>query len=300
MHIQTHVRPLVADEKPGIPEADFLFSLGKRVRELRNRRGMTRKMMAHEADISERHLAQLETGEGNMSIVLLRRITAALNISLAELFAPEAEDPNRRLIGRFLEHLPANRRDEFVQRLMQEFDHERTIRRGRVALIGLKGAGKSTLGSRLSEKTNVPFIELDSEIEKEAGMPLAEIFSFYGQSGYHNIEKRTLKRVLDQSEQIILSAGGGIVSEKETYDYLTSNCYTIWIKAKPEEHMARVIAQGDVRAIAGRNQAMDDLRQILHAREPLYQQADLCINTSGSSIDESFAKLNAAWDANLE
>lgn len=300
MYTNADVRPLATDEKPQIREDGFLFSLGKRVRELRNRRGMTRKMMAHEADVSERHLAQLETGEGNVSIVLLRRITAALNVSLAELFTPEAEDPSRRLIQRFLERLPVNRRGDFIQRLMREFGHDGKIRRGRIALIGLKGAGKSTLGSRLSAETNVPFIELDSEIEKEAGMPLAEIFSFYGQSGYHGIEKRALKRVLDQHPQLILSAGGGIVSEKDTYEFLTSNFYTIWIKAKPEEHMARVIAQGDIRAIAGSGQAMEDLRQILHAREPLYQQADLCINTSGSSIDESFSKLKAAWGANLE
>lgn len=300
MHTNADVRPPIRAEKSQRPEADFLLSLGKRVRELRNRRGMTRKMMAHEADVSERHLAQLETGEGNVSIVLLERITAALNVSLAELFAPEAEDPSRRLVERLLERLPANRREDFVLRLMREFGDEGKIRRGRIALIGLKGAGKSTLGSRLSEKTKVPSIELDSEIEKEAGMPLAEIFAFYGQSGYHSIEKRALKRVLDQYPQIVLSAGGGIVSEKETYLYLISNCYTIWIKAKPEEHMARVIAQGDVRAIAGNGQAMEDLRQILLAREPLYQQADLCIDTSGSSIDESFSKLKAAWDANLE
>lgn len=300
MHTNTHIHASTTGPKPLVPQSDFLLSLGKRVREFRNRRGMTRKMMAREADVSERHLAQLEVGEGNVSIVLLRRITAALNISLAELFAPEVKDPNGQLIQSFLERLPANRRDDFVLRLMREFGHEGKIRRGRVALVGLRGAGKSTLGSRLGEKTNIPFIELDSEIEKEAGMPLAEIFSFYGQSGYHGIEKRALKRVLDRHSQLVLSAGGGIVSEKETYEYLISNCYTIWVKARPEEHMARVIAQRDFRAIAGNDQAMEDLRQILHAREPLYQQADRCIDTSGSSIDESFTQLKAAWDANLE
>src|SRR5215469_5950832 len=135
MHTNIDVQPIRTGEKPQFPEGDFLLSLGKRVRELRNRRGMTRKMMAHEADVSERHLAQLETGEGNMSIVLLRRITAALNVSLAELFVPEAEDPDRRVIQRFLEHLPANRRGEFVQRVMREFGYEGKIRRGRIALI---------------------------------------------------------------------------------------------------------------------------------------------------------------------
>lgn len=283
------------------PESDFLLSLGKRVRQLRNRRGMTRKMMAQEADVSERHLAQLEVGEGNVSIVLLRRITAALHVSLAELFAPEIEESvEKRLLLRFLERLPASRREDAVLRLMRDFGGEEKARRNRVALIGLRGAGKSTLGARLSKEMKIPFIELDAEIEKEAGMPLAEIFSFYGQSGYREIEKRTLKRVLNEFPQVILSVGGGVVSEKETYDFLMSNCYTIWIKAQPEEHMARVIAQGDFRAMAGNDQAMEDLRRILDSREPLYRQADMCIDTSGSSVEESFAKLKAAWQANQE
>jgi XRE family transcriptional regulator, aerobic/anaerobic benzoate catabolism transcriptional regulator len=283
------------------PEGDFLLSLGKRVRQIRNRRGMTRKMMAKEADVSERHLAQLEVGEGNVSIVLLRRISAALHVSLAELFAPGTEESvERRLLLGFLERLPANRREDAVLRLMRDLGHEEKMRRNRIALIGLRGAGKSTLGARLSKEMKISFVELDAEIEKEAGMPLAEIFSFYGQSGYREIEKRTLKRVLNEFLQVILSVGGGVVSEKETYDFLMSNCYTIWIKAQPEEHMARVIAQGDFRAMAGNDQAMEDLRRILDSREPLYRQADVCIDTSGSSVEESFAKLKAAWKANLE
>lgn len=283
------------------PEGDFLLSLGKRVRELRNRRGMTRKMMAKEADVSERHLAQLEIGEGNISIVLLRRITAALHVSLAELFVPETErSMEKRLLLRFLERLPASRREDAVLRLMRDLSHEEKTRRSRIALIGLRGAGKSTLGSKLSKEMKISFVELDAEIEKEAGMPLAEIFSFYGQSGYREIEKRTLKRALEEFPQVILSVGGGVVSEKETYDFLMSNCYTIWIKAQPEEHMARVIAQGDFRAMAGNDRAMEDLRRILDSREPLYRQADICIDTSGSSVEESFAKLKVSLQADRE
>ncbi len=282
------------------PDGDFLLFLGKRVRELRSRRGMTRKMVAREADVSERHLAQLEAGEGNVSIVLLRRIAAALNVSLAELFAPEVEEPaEKRLIQRFLERLPHHRLEDVVLRLMRDFGHEEEVRRRRFALIGLRGAGKSTLGSRLSQETSIPFIELDGEIEKDTGMPLTEIFSLYGQAGYRAIEKRTLERVLHENERAILSIGGGVVSEKETFDYLLSNCCTIWIKAQPEEHMARVIAQGDFRAMAGSDQAMEDLRRILEAREPLYRNADLCVDTSGSSVEESFAKLKAALEINF-
>src|SRR5277367_2968353 len=279
----------------------FLEFLGKRVRELRNRRGLTRKMMAREADVSERHLAQLETGEGNVSIVLLRRIAAALHVSLADLFAAEMEMRHEKvLIQRFLERLPAHRVEDAMARLLREFGDEDTARRKRVALIGLRGAGKSTLGARLGADLNIPFVELDGEIEKDTGMPLGEIFSLYGQTGYRAIERRSLERVLHEQERAILSVGGGVVSEKETYDYLLSNCYTVWIKARPEEHMARVIAQGDLRPIAGGNQAMHDLRQILDAREPLYRKADMYLDTSGNSVDESFAKLKAGLETKQE
>jgi XRE family aerobic/anaerobic benzoate catabolism transcriptional regulator len=279
----------------------FLVFLGKRVRALRNRRGLTRKMMAREADVSERHLAQLEAGEGNISIVLLRRIAASLHVSLAELFAAEVETRHEKLlIQRFLERLPAHRVEDAMFRLLREFGDEEVARQKRVALIGLRGAGKSTLGLRLGREMNIPFIELDREIEKDTGMPLAEIFSLYGQTGYRAIERRSLGRVLEEQERAILSVGGGVVSEKETYDYLLSNCYTVWIKARPEEHMARVIAQGDLRAIAGGNQAMDDLRRILEAREPLYRKADMYLDTSGNTVDESFQKLKAALHTKQE
>jgi XRE family transcriptional regulator, aerobic/anaerobic benzoate catabolism transcriptional regulator len=284
-----------------IPEADFLQFLGTRVRELRNRRGMTRKMVGHEADVSERHLAQLEAGEGNVSIVLLRRIATALNVSLGELFAAEVEEPvEKRLIHRFLDRLPAHRLEHVVHRLMRDFGPEEKLRRMRIALIGVRGAGKSTLGTRLSSATGIPFIELDREIEKDTGIPLEEIFSLYGQSGYRSIERRTLERVIHEHDRAIFSVGGGVVSEKETYDYLLSNCYTVWIKAQPEEHMSRVMAQGDFRVMAGSDQAMQDLRRILEAREPLYRKADICLDTSGSTADESFTRLKAALQADFE
>jgi XRE family aerobic/anaerobic benzoate catabolism transcriptional regulator len=290
-----------ADRTTMAPEDEFLLSLGKRVRELRNRRGMTRKMMAHEADVSERHLAQLEAGEGNISIVLLRRVAASVSASLAELFSRDAEEPvEMRLIRRFLERLPAHRLEDVVFRLMRDFGYEEKARRMRIALIGLRGAGKSTLGSRLSAEMKIPLVELDREIEKDTGMPLAEIISLYGQSGYRGIERRTLERVLRENKHAILSVGGGVVSEKETYDYLLSNCYTVWVKAQPDEHMSRVIAQGDFRAMAGNDQAMEDLRRILEAREPLYRKADMCVDTSGDSVEESFAKLKAALQTNIE
>jgi len=283
------------------PDVDFLLFLGKRVRLLRNLRGMTRKMVAREADVSERHLAQLEAGEGNVSIVLLRRIAGALNVSLVELFAPEVEEPaGKQMIQRFLERLPNHRLEDVVLRLMRDFSPGEQVRRKRIALIGLRGAGKSTLGSKLAGESQTPFIEMDREIERDTGMPLAEIFALYGQSGYRAIEKRTLERVMNENERAVLSVGGGVVSEKETFDYLLSHCYTVWIKAQPEEHMTRVMAQGDFRAMAGNDHAMEDLRRILEAREPLYRQADMELDTSCSSVEVSFSRLKTTLQANLQ
>jgi XRE family aerobic/anaerobic benzoate catabolism transcriptional regulator len=263
---------------------------------------MTRRILAQESEVSERHLAQLETGEGNISILLLRRIVSVLGVSLEELFAPtnQSSQPTsspKQTLLRFIDRLPSHRLEEAAARLMRDFGPEQNLRLARIALIGLRGAGKSTLGSKLAAERNVPFIELDHEIEKDTGMPLAEIFSLYGQSGYRAIEKRTLERVLRASESAVISVGGGIVSEKETYDYLLAHCYTIWLKAQPEEHMSRVIAQGDFRAMAGSDRAMEDLRRILESREPLYRKADATVDTSGDSVDASFTKLTAALQA---
>jgi XRE family aerobic/anaerobic benzoate catabolism transcriptional regulator len=280
---------------------NFLLSLGKRVREFRNRRGLTRKQVSQEADVSERHLAQLESGEGNISVVLLQRVAEALHVPIADLFTPQTAEPTqKRLIQRFLERLPQHRLEDVVFRLMRDFGHEEKTRRMRIALIGMRGAGKSTLGAKLAAETNNRFVELDSEIEKNTGMPLGEIFSLYGQSGFRAIERRTLERVLKENERAVISVGGGVVSEKETFDYLLSHCYTVWVRARPEEHMSRVMAQGDFRPMAANNQAMEDLRRILEAREPLYRKADLLLDTSGTSVEESLAKLKEALQANSQ
>jgi XRE family aerobic/anaerobic benzoate catabolism transcriptional regulator len=260
-------------------------------------------MMAREANVSERHLAQLEAGEGNVSIVLLRRIARALNVSLAEMFSPDGETRRETvLIQRFLERLPANRMEDAMRRLAREFGTEERARRKRIALIGLRGAGKSTLGSKLASEMKIAFIELDAEIEKDAGMPLGELFSLYGQAGFRAMEQRVLARVLQKCPRGVISVGGGVVSEKDTYEFLLAHCYTVWIKAQPEEYMARVIAQGDFRVMGGSKQAMEDLRGILEAREPLYRKADFWLDTTGDSVDDSFAKLNAALEPqrNLE
>ncbi len=285
----------LSEVAPPVTDAEFLGFVGARVRELRSLRGMTRKAVARDAEVSERHLAQLELGDGNISILLLRRIATALNVSLADLFSPKVSVPDeKRMIGELLERLPPNRLRDTLRRLTRELASEEKSRRSRIALIGLRGAGKSTLGAKLSREMNVPFIELDREIEKDAGIALAEIFSLYGQVGYRRIEKRILDRVLKENARAIISIGGGVVSEKETYDRVLSSCLTVWVKASPEEHMSRVIAQGDFRVMGDNNEAMDDLRRILEAREALYRRADIHLETSGESVNESLSKLKQA------
>lgn len=262
---------------------------------------MTRKQMSREADVSERHLAQLESGDGNISVVLLQRIAAALQVPIANLFASQTKQrAEKKLIQRFLERLPEHRLEDVVSRLTRDFGRGEKVRKMRIALIGLRGAGKSTLGSLLAKEMTNCFVELDNEIEEDTGMPLGEIFSLYGQSGFRAIERRTLERVLRENERAVISVGGGVVSEKETFDFLLSHCYTVWIKARPEEHMSRVMEQGDFRPMAANNQAMEDLRRILEAREPLYRKADLLLDTSETSVEESFAKLKAALQESLQ
>jgi XRE family aerobic/anaerobic benzoate catabolism transcriptional regulator len=179
-------------------------------------------------------------------------------------------------------------------RLAREYGNAVEQRGKRIALIGLRGAGKSTLGGRLAKLLDAPFIELDREIEREAGTSLSEIFLLYGQAGYRRYERRSLEKVLGKNQRAVIATGGSIVSEPGTYDLLLSECLTVWLKAEPEEHMARVIAQGDTRPMAGSNEAMDDLRRILAGRVALYGQADVTVDTAGKSIDKSLAELRKA------
>lgn len=272
-------------------EAAFLLTLGQRVRESRAQRGLTRRLLAKHSGVSERYLAQLEAGEGNSSIVLLRRVAAALGIALEDLISTADASAEQRLVRRFLEHLPPERLEDVVLRLTREFGNADAARQDRVALVGLRGAGKSTLGAALAASLDAPFVELDREVEREAGMTVPEIFSLYGQSGYRRIERRALERVLDTTPRAVIAAGGGIVSEVETYHRLLQACFTVWLKASPEEHMGRVVAQGDLRPMAGNAEAMEDLRRILEARESLYGKADAVVDTTGQSVARSLAIL---------
>jgi XRE family aerobic/anaerobic benzoate catabolism transcriptional regulator len=278
----------------GESDAAFLASLGRRVREARQQRGMARKVLSQTADVSERYLAQLEGGTGNASIILLRRIASALGLQLTDLVDTDESPAEQRLIRRFLDSLPPARLEEVLRRLTAEFGQEEPVRRKRITLVGLRGAGKTTLGNTLAKALRRRFVELDTEIEREAGISLSEVFLLYGQAGYRRIERRCLERVINSQEDIVLTVGGGIVSEPDTYNLLLLNCYTVWIKAAPEEHMARVVAQGDLRPMAGHAEAMEDLRNILSARESLYGKADAVVDTSGCPIEKSFAALQQA------
>jgi XRE family aerobic/anaerobic benzoate catabolism transcriptional regulator len=285
-------------EKQGESERDYLAVLGDRVREARSRRGMARKLLARDSGVSERYLAQLEAGKGNISILLLRQIAGALGLRPIELLEEESDDAvELTLATQFLKRLPRHTLAAVRSQLMRDYGGARDERMKRIALIGLRGAGKSTLGARLARSLGAPFVELDREIEREAGTSLSEIFLLYGQAGYRRYERRCLERVLDKNERAVIAAGGSIVSEPGTYELLLSACFTVWLKARPEEHMARVIAQGDTRPMAGNEQAMEDLRRILDGRAALYGQADVTVETAGKSAEKSLAELRKAVSA---
>jgi XRE family transcriptional regulator, aerobic/anaerobic benzoate catabolism transcriptional regulator len=274
-------------------DAGALAALGDRVRELRARRGMTRKILAKDSGVSERYLAQLEGGQGNASLTILRRLARALDVPPNALIADAPEHP-AELTGsiELLRRLDARQLAEAHALLLKTFgEAEVAGRTGRIALIGLRGAGKTTLGKLLAERLGAPFLELDREIERESGISLATIFDFYGQGGFRRMERRCLDRVIAEHPRFVLATGGSIVSEPSTFERLLAACWTIWLKASPSEHMERVVAQGDMRPMAGNRESMADLQRILAGREPLYRRADTVVETSAVPVDEALAAL---------
>jgi XRE family aerobic/anaerobic benzoate catabolism transcriptional regulator len=277
-------------EAPPDPGADtrsaFLIALGDRVRTLRARRGLTRKAAAQAADVSERHFANLEYGIGNASILVLQQVATALQCSLAELLGDvTTSSPEWLLIRELLEH-----RSEADLLNATGAD---AGRRGRIALVGLRGAGKSTLGQMLADDLDVPFIELSREIEKIAGCSIREIHDLYGSAAYRRYERRALEEMVQIYADVVIATPGGIVSDPATFNELLSHCTTIWLQAAPEEHMQRVAAQGDTRPMAASQEAMEDLRRILAGRAAFYSKADRQLDTSGQPLEQSFTALRA-------
>jgi XRE family aerobic/anaerobic benzoate catabolism transcriptional regulator len=274
------------------PETGFLEQLGQRVRTTRARRGMSRKVLAKVSGISERYIAQLESGKGNVSIVLLRRVSNAMGAHLEDLIPAGEPSPDWPVIRDLLRQATPN---QIAQaRDVLAGNGTSTLRRtsfAGIALIGLRGAGKSTLGKLLARKIGWSFVELNKEIEAQNGLSVAEIIALYGQEGFRRMEQAALGQLLARKELMVLATGGGIVSEPLTFDLILSSFYTIWVKAEPEEHMARVRGQGDLRPMADDRSAMEELRTILKSREPLYARASAVVDTAGLSVDAAAARL---------
>jgi XRE family aerobic/anaerobic benzoate catabolism transcriptional regulator len=271
----------------------YLRRVGERVRTLRNQRGMTRKALVQHARISERYLAQLELGKGNCSIVLLRRIARAIGVPITQI-VQEGSEPalDFVLLSQFLERLSPPALVEARELLLRHFaEPSNDARRRRIALLGLRGGGKSTLGRLLAEHLGIPFIELDREIEKRSGTTLSEIFDMFGQETFRRAEREALDDVLRRHEDFVLATSGSIVTEPGTLELLLTSCFTVWVRAEPEEYMKRVMAQGDMRPIAKSARAMEDLISILRSREPLYSKADAVLMTSGKTPQQNLDEL---------
>ena len=286
--------------EPSEPETrrnPFLEALGERVRTLRSRKGMTRRAVAVAADVSERHLANLEYGTGNVSVLVLLQVAQALQCSLAELLGDvTTTSPEWLLIRELLsKRSEADLRRARVQ-LSDMFGEGGNAqeRKNRIALIGLRGAGKTSLGQRLADDLGFPFIELSREIEHFAGCQISEIHNLYGANAYRRYERRALEEAIQIYPEVVIATPGGLVSDSANFNLLLSHCTTVWLQADAADHMGRVAAQGDMRPMAGSREAMEDLKRILEGRSAFYSKADMAINTSGRSEDQAFAALRTS------
>jgi XRE family transcriptional regulator, aerobic/anaerobic benzoate catabolism transcriptional regulator len=280
----------------------FLIDLGERVRALRARRGLTRKAVAVAAEVSERHLANLEYGEGNASILVLLQVAGALQCTLAELLGDvTTSSPEWLLLREML--TPRNEADlrrVRVQIATMFGATAENARTNRIALIGLRGAGKTALGERLAKDLGYEFIELSREIEKFAGCSISEIHNLYGTNAYRRYERRALEEAIEIYPEVVIATPGGLVSDSATLNELLSHCYTIWLQAKPEDHLGRVAAQGDMRPMAGSPEALEDLKLILEGRSAFYAKADMTFDTSAQGLEESFQALRTQVRAVIE
>ncbi|MBT4206020.1 MAG: helix-turn-helix transcriptional regulator [Proteobacteria bacterium] len=267
------------------PTSGYLTILGLRVRTERIRKSMSRRKLAEDSGVSERYLALLEAGTANPSILILKAITTVLALKIDDLV--EEKQSQSSIYLEFREHLRSISDDELHHLLTQAKDPALRTKKNHIALIGLRGAGKSTLGRGLERKLGVRFIELGSEISKAAGMPVSEIFSLGGQATYRRFQNEALANVLNRDPMSVIAIGGSLVTEPDTFNLLLRTCHTIWVQAKPKEHMERVIAQGDYRPISKNKNAMAELEAMLSDRLSLYQRAEHTIDTSELNISEA-------------
>jgi XRE family aerobic/anaerobic benzoate catabolism transcriptional regulator len=274
----------------------FLTTLGDRVRTLRARRGLTRKAVAQAAQVSERHLANLESGTGNASILILLQVAQALQCSIFELLGDlTTSSPEWLLIREMLSHrneAELRRVRLQIAELLGANDNPQS-RSNRIALVGLRGAGKTSLGQRLADDLGFPFIELSRDIEKFAGCSISEIHNLYGTQAYRRYERRALEEAIQIYPEVVIATPGGLVSDSATFNELLAHCFTVWLQATPEDHLGRVAAQGDMRPMAGSKEALEDLKRILEGRSAFYAKADLAFDTSAQSEDDSFTALRA-------
>lgn len=296
---RTPSRAAVAAPQPAAAELSELAELADRVRAWRARRGMTRRQLATDSGLSERFLADMESGRGNPSVQSLAAVARALHLSAADLLQdpPPAQLAHlQALLGRLDEAQLERARDW----LDAQFGQGRgSGRERRIALVGLRGAGKSTLGARLAAERGLPFVELDREIEREGGTSISEILLLHGQAGFRRLERRALSRVADSHpDGVVLTTGGSLVSERDTFELLLARFWCVWVKTSPEEHMSRVVAQGDLRPFdvtqGATREALEDIRRILASREPLYARADAVVDTASRSVAQSLADLKRA------
>jgi XRE family transcriptional regulator, aerobic/anaerobic benzoate catabolism transcriptional regulator len=279
-------------------ETLFLAELGQRVRNIRAVRGMSRKVLSKISGVSERYIAQLESGQGNASIILLRRVATAMGAKLEDLI-PDSEGSSHWPVLRDLLKTATLEQVARAKEILSGSALTTSSARQRVALIGLRGAGKSTLGRIAADSVGWKFIELDKEIERESGLSVPEIFALYGQERYRRLEQNALRRLIGQPGPMVVATAGGVVAEPLTFDLLLSAFFTIWLKATAEEHMRRVRAQGDLRPMGNDPSAMQELRAILLGREPLYARARTAIDTSGLTIQEAADRLVHVIETNI-
>lgn len=268
----------------------YIASVGLRVRELREQKGLSRRQLSEISGVSQRYLAQLETGAGNITIGLLRSVARAVDCSAAEL-AAERLGPDAPIADllKYYRNASTEQQSRLISLLRP--DSDRPNRANRLALIGMRGAGKSSLGHLLAKRSDTPLLELNRHIEHHSGMTVNDVWAIYGQEGYRRMERQSLEALALDNERMILAVSGGIVSDEHTFKMLRQRCHTVWLKATPEEHMARVRAQGAFQPMSGHPSAIGELRDILIAREALYAQADTVLDTTGKSVEQSLEDL---------